>query len=281
MDTNDYRRKIEQSVAKAQARDLRGQRRAAAQRISHALVANKKTPPKTRAEALGRVTRAEGPDAVPQAALERLADPQGITSRATGRDQAAAAATDSSARWRPSGVPTSSTRCAPQSAIASVRPRRFEVLSLFKDRPTQELLLEGIRKPERGARARCTEALRLLSTDVHADVDRRCQRADEHAQIAQEQGRVRAGRPHPRRRPVVGWHAQGSAGQRRLSDGAPAEWPPRRSAICRPTLLRQAQRAPRSGRARTTAKSKPAAKTAAKPKGDLAKHLETLQRIRG
>jgi len=74
MNINDYRRKIEQSVAKAEAAASKSARTRAA--APQGIVANKKAPPKTRVEALGRATREEGPDAVPDTALERLADPK-------------------------------------------------------------------------------------------------------------------------------------------------------------------------------------------------------------
>src|SRR5687768_14015213 len=73
MDTKAYRRKIEQSVANVQRR-----RRSAVQDSAEDLrrvVDDKKTAAKTRAEALGQVTQAEGPDVVPHTALQRLSDP--------------------------------------------------------------------------------------------------------------------------------------------------------------------------------------------------------------
>src|SRR5262245_48879939 len=84
MDINDYRRKIEQSVAKVQAGKAKASSRTrAAAAPGRALSAQKKkakqkkkSSPKVRAEELGRATDAQGPDAVPQAALDRLADPK-------------------------------------------------------------------------------------------------------------------------------------------------------------------------------------------------------------
>src|SRR5688572_28112197 len=77
MNVNDYRRKIEQSVAKAQApaRTARAASRRAPADARRA-VANKKTPAKQRAEALGRLVRDEGAEAVPETALQRLGDPK-------------------------------------------------------------------------------------------------------------------------------------------------------------------------------------------------------------
>jgi hypothetical protein len=59
MDTNDYRRKIEQSVAKAQARHARSSSRMLAARPRSA-VSGKKSPAKTRAEELGRADARKG-----------------------------------------------------------------------------------------------------------------------------------------------------------------------------------------------------------------------------
>jgi hypothetical protein len=72
--TKQYRKQIEQSIAKAQ-----GARSAAAPPDPERLrssIENKKTAAKTRAETLGRLMRLEGPDVVPETALQRLADPQ-------------------------------------------------------------------------------------------------------------------------------------------------------------------------------------------------------------
>ena len=77
MNVNDYRRKIEQSVekARAQARPARAASRRAPADPRRA-IADRKTPPKQRAEALGRLVRDQGADAVPETALQRLADPK-------------------------------------------------------------------------------------------------------------------------------------------------------------------------------------------------------------
>ena len=116
------------------------------------------------------------------------------------------------AEWRPAFV--EALRAAVRDP--KVRAAALEVLSLFKDRPTQELLLEGIRKPERGARAPAGGAA-ALEHRCPRRCDRRCQRADEHRSDAEEQGGAGSGRPHPGRRPGFGWHAGRGARERRLS----------------------------------------------------------------
>jgi hypothetical protein len=167
MDTNEQRRKIEQSIAKVVAR-----RPKAAVRGSTAndagIVANKKKPAKARVEALGRVTRAEGPATVPHAALQRLADRKetlAVRLAAIKLLQQKQFFSPASAEWRPAFVE------ALRAAVdhPQVRAAALEVLSLLKDRPTQELLLTGIRNPRR-ALVPLDQALRLLSTDIHADV---------------------------------------------------------------------------------------------------------------
>ena len=133
---NEYRKKIEQSVAKAQARALEVMRsRSSIRSVSAAVVANKKTAGEDAGrgawtpDARGRSGRRSG---------DRAATPgrsQGITGRASRRDEAAAAASRSSARSPPSGGPPSSRPCERPSASPSCEPAALEVLSLFKDRP--------------------------------------------------------------------------------------------------------------------------------------------------
>jgi hypothetical protein len=166
MDTKEYRRKIEQSIAKVQARRPRSVRASTASAPD--VIANRKKPAKTRIEALGRLTRAEGPRAVPHAALQRLADPRespAVRLAAMHLLQQKQFFSPVAAEWRPAFVEALRTAVADPD----VRAAALEVLSLLKDRPTQELLLTGIRKPRR-ALVPLDQALRLLSTDIHADV---------------------------------------------------------------------------------------------------------------
>jgi hypothetical protein len=166
MNVKDYRRKIEQSVAKAEARPARSASRS--QPNLRRAVMNKKTPAKKRAETLGRLMRDEGADVVPETVLERLADPKEspIVRRAAIKLlQQAQIFNSVAAEWRPAFV--EALRAAARDP--KVRSAAFEVLSLMKDRPTQALLLEGLRKPKQ-ALVPVEDALRLLSTDVHADV---------------------------------------------------------------------------------------------------------------
>jgi hypothetical protein len=165
MDNNDYRRKIEQSVAQVQARRAKSSR---AGSLRSAVAAKKtKSPPKARAEELGRVTGAEGPDAIPQTALDRLADPKEspvVRLAAIKLLQQQQIFSPVAPEWRPAFVE------ALRSAVSvpALRAAALEVLSLYQDRPTQELLLQGIREPKRAV-VPVHEALRLLSTDIHAD----------------------------------------------------------------------------------------------------------------
>ena len=277
MDTKQYRKRIEQSVAKVQARDLKSATRSRTEDLSR-VVGNKKTPPKTRAEALGRMTRAGGPGAVPQAALQRLADPQEspvVRLAAIKLLQQLQIFSPVAAEWRPAFV--EALRAAVRDP--KVRAAALEVLSLLKDRPTQELLLEGIRSPKE-ALVPLQEALRLLSTDVHADAIAVARELTSTGQLQKNKAalvqavRILAADPA----------SIGTLERVLASDAYPVE--ARRLAATAishlsPDALPKAQPAPRSRRARSTARSKTAAKNAAKPKGDLAKHLETLQRVRG
>lgn len=277
MDTKQYRKKIEQSVAKVQARALKSSARSRREDLGR-VVGNKKTPPKTRVEALGRMTRAEGPDAVPQAALQRLADPQEspvVRLAAIKLLQQLQIFSPAAADWRPAFV--EALRAAVRDP--KVRAAALEVLSLLKDRPTQELLLEGIRSPKE-ALVPLQEALRLLSTDVHADAIALARELTSTGQLQKNKAaliqavRILAADPG----------SIGTLQEVLASDVYPLE--ARRLAATAishlsPDALPKAQRAPRSGRVRSTAKGRTAAKSAAKQKGDLAKHLETLQRVRG
>jgi hypothetical protein len=167
MDTNEYRRKIERSIAKVLARRPKSAVRGATENAA-GIIANRKKPAKARIEALGRLTRAEGPGAVPHAALQRLADARetpAVRLAAIKLLQQKQFFSPAAAEWRPAFVE------ALRGAVEDrqVRAAALEVLSLLKDRPTQELLLSGIRHPRR-ALVPLDQALRLLSTDIHGDV---------------------------------------------------------------------------------------------------------------
>ena len=163
-----YRKQIEQSIANAQAQGARSAAAAADPERLRSSVANKKTAAKTRAETLGRLTRLEGPDAIPETALQRLADPDEspvVRLAALKLLQQLQIFSSVADEWRPAFI--EALRAALDEPKLQKAAR--EILSAFKDRQTQELLLEGIRKP-RQALVPADHALRLLSSDIHADV---------------------------------------------------------------------------------------------------------------
>jgi hypothetical protein len=168
MSTKQYRKQIEDSIAKAATGRAGVSASQADPERFRAIVNNKKTAAKTRAEALGRLMRLEGPDVVPETALERLADPKEspvVRLAALKLLQQNRIFSSVAAEWRPAFLEAlRSARDAPRLRLAAL-----EVLSALKDRQTQELLLEGIRKPKR-ALVPVEHALRLLSSDIHADV---------------------------------------------------------------------------------------------------------------
>lgn len=268
MDTNKYRQKIEQSVAKAKTRRAKA---AAPKGDLRQIVTNKKVAPKTRIETLGRLTRAEGRAAVPQTALARLADPKELPAvrlAAMKLLQQKQFFSSSAAEWRPAFVE------ALRSAVNSrqVRPAALEVLSLFKDRPTQELLLEGIRKPKK-ALVPVHEALRLLSTDVHADV----------IDVARKLTKS----PPARKNKAAFVEAV------RILSADPKSTPTLENVLASDANSIEARRVAATGlshlapapsqktsRAQGAVARALAPKGAAKPKGALATHLETLRRIR-
>jgi hypothetical protein len=282
MDTNDYRRKIEQSVAKAQARPSRSASRMV-KKDPHALLASKKTPPKARAEALGRATAAEDLDAIPQTALDRLRD-----SKESPAVRLAAIKlllqkqffSPVAAEWRPDFVD------ALRAAVRDrrVRPAALEVLSLFKDRATQELLLEGIRKSAK-ALVPLTEALRLLSTDVHADVVDAAKTVTDSPQLRRNKAafvqavRILAADPS----------SVGKLQEVMNNDAHPMD--ARRVAATAlnhlsPDVLQRTQEPPHSPGPKRRVGSRrggkrAAAKAPAKTTDALAKHLDTLRRVRG
>ena len=166
MSTKEYRQKIAQSVAKAT------RSRATAAHIDAAplrrMVTNKKAAAKARADALGRLMRAEGPDVVPETALQRLADPKEspvVRLAALRLLQHKQIFSSVAAEWRPAYLDALRTALDEPK----LRSAALEILSGLKDRKTQALLLEGIRQPRR-ALVPADQALRLLSSDIHADV---------------------------------------------------------------------------------------------------------------
>lgn len=271
MDINKYRRKIEQSVAKAAKAAARPTRTAAPQGI----VANKKASPRARVDALGRATRDEGPDAVPETALTRLADPKespAVRLAAIKLLQQKQFFSTSAAEWRPAFVDALRTAVKDKK----VRPAALEVLSLFKDRPTQELLLEGIRTPAK-ALVPLPEALRLLSTDIHADVVDVARRVTDTPQLRKNKAAfVQAVR-------IMGADP-GSVGK--LQDVVANEsydMDARRAAATAvshlaPETLKQSDETSQGVTGQRRGGKRPAAPRA---KGPLAKHLETLRRVRG
>lgn len=281
MDINDYRRKIERSVAKAEAAASKSPSRARAA-DPQGIIASKKSPAKTRVEALGRATRAEAPDAVPETALGRLADPREspeVRLAAIKLLQQKQFFSPVAADWRPAFV--DALRAAVRDR--KVRPAALEVLSLFKDRPTQEQLLEGIRRPAK-ALVPLNEALRLLSTDVHADVVDVAKKVTDTPQLRKNKAafvqavRILAADPASvgKLQEVVANDAY-AMDARRLAATAISHLSPG-------TLqqeVAQSVTAPRAAGRRGGGKRAAAAKAPAKPKGELAKHLETLRRVRG
>jgi hypothetical protein len=155
-----------------------------------------------------------------------------------------------------------------RAAVADpkVRGAALEVLSLFKDRPTQELLLKGIEHPK-SALVPLHEALRLLSTDVHAgvvDVARRLTKSPrgrkDKAALLQA---LRILAADPRSIDTL----------RKVLDSDDYSVDARRMAATAISNLSPAE-------AVTAVRRVSPAKGRAEPKGALAKHLDTLRRIR-
>ena len=301
MDINEYRRKIEQSVAKVHARQqkkvpTRQLKKAKGRRLKATapdrtedprdVVDNKKTAAKTRAEALGRLTQAEGPDVVPQTALDRLSDPKEspvVRLAAIKLLQQKQIFSSVAAEWRPAFVE------GLRSAVRDPRLRAaaLEVLTLLKDRPTQEQLLEGLRKP-RKALVPPDEALRLLSTDVHADVVDVARKLTTTQQMRKNKKafaqavRILAADPGSvdKLEEVLTNDAYPEE-SRRLAATAISHLAPEFLERPQPAPAPTAKRAKAAKGGRRGVKRTKAAKGSAKPTGALAKHLATLKRIRG
>lgn len=168
MRTTDYRKQIEKSIAAAVARQPKGIGPQNDPERLRGKVADKKIAPTTRAQTLGRLTQLDGPDVVPQTALDRLADPKEshiVRLAALKLLQQQQIVSSIAADWKPAFIE------ALRAALDEPKLRKaaLEILSAFKDPQTQALLLEGIRKPKK-ALVPADHALRLLSSDIHADV---------------------------------------------------------------------------------------------------------------
>ena len=169
MSTKTYREEIERSIAQvvaSRAKSPAAFRGGVEQHRS--VVVSKQATVKARAEALGRMTHAEGPDAIPEMALQLLADPKessGLRLAALKLLQQQQFFSTVAAEWGPRY--TDALRSALDTP--SLRKAALEILSLQKDRKTQQMLLDGIRNPKK-ALVPVHHALRLLSSDIHADV---------------------------------------------------------------------------------------------------------------
>jgi hypothetical protein len=264
MSTKKYRQKIAQSVAKAtRARSTGSQVDVEALRR---LVANKKATAKARADALGRLMRAEGPDVVPETALQRLADPKEspvVRLAALRLLQHKQIFSSVAAEWRPAYLD------ALRTALDEPRLRSaaLEILSGLKDRQTQELLLAGIRQPKRAV-VPADQALRLLSSDIHADVLEVArslandQQSRKNKPVFLQALRILASDPSS-----VGRLEEVLANDSHSIDA-------RRLAATALNHLSPGSLNPRSARRATGAKAGP------KRNDALAKHIETLQSIR-
>jgi hypothetical protein len=268
--TKQYRKQIEQSIAKA-----RGLRKAAAppdpERVRRS-VENKKTAAKTRAETLGRLMQLEGPDVVPETALQRLADPEEspvVRLAALKLLQQKEFFSSVAAEWRPAFLD------ALRTAVddPKVRAAALEVLSAHKDRQTQAALLEGIRKPKQ-ALVPVDQALRLLSSDIHADVVEvaRSLATDQQSRKSKpvflQALRILGADPAsvPRLEQVMANDAH-SMDARRLAATALSHLSPASLSVDTPS--------PKGAR-----RAKAGAKARPKRKDALAKHIETLQSLR-
>ena len=159
------------------------------------------------------------------------------------------------------------------------------MLSLFKDRVTQEQLLDGIRQPAK-ALVPLNEALRLLSTDVHADVVDVAKKVTDTPQLRRNKAafvqavRILAADPSSvgKLQEVVANDSY-AMDARRVAATAISHLSP--DAIEQTRETPQAAGATRPASRRRGSKHTARAKAPAKAKGPLAQHLETLRRVRG
>jgi hypothetical protein len=185
MSIKDYRRQLEQQVAQEHAlaeepswgplaegeddQEVLGAPSGGAADIARLrrVMADAAAPPSLRAKALGRLAREEHPSTAPDAALERLGDPHETPSvrlAALGLLKQLAISSPTFPDWRPVFlVALRAARSEPE-----LRAPALEVLTQEGDRDTQEVLLAGLREPEK-ALVPPEQALRLLSNDPHAD----------------------------------------------------------------------------------------------------------------
>lgn len=280
MDANDYRRKIEQSIAKASARPAKSLAMARSKNPSE-VVANTNMSAKSRAEALGQLMRDEGPNVVPRTALERLADSresQQVRLAALRLLQQKQIFSPIAAEWRPDFVD------ALRAAIdqPATRAAALEALSLLKDRPTQALLLKGIQQPGQ-ALVPVHVALRLLSTDVHADVIATARKLIATPRIRRDKAasvqatRILGADPKslPALEKVLGSDTYALDARRAAATAISHLSPGRLEALTTPS------RTPRQALVKgVIAKPATAGKLSAKPQGALARHIATLRRVR-
>ena len=272
MDINDYRRRIEASIAKEQARPSRSKKKIAA---------------KSRTAAVAAVTREERPGDVAKTALARLADPNETAKlriEAIKLLQLQQFMTPAASEWRPAYI--AALRAALEDK--AVRQAALEVLSLLKDRPTQERLLDGLRQPRR-ALVPVDQALRLLSNDVHADVIDAARKLIAKPEVRKNKAvsiqatRILAGDPQSvsTLERVLGSGAY-STETRRVAATALSHLAPERldsygGASVAPFAVKRAAAKKKGG---SGAKSTAARKPTAAVQGALAKHIATLQRVR-
>jgi hypothetical protein len=156
MSIKDYRRQLEQQVARAQSAQVEPE------------VVLEAATTESHAAALGRRVRAEDPSTAHVAPLERLADPHEappVRLAALGLLKQLAISSPTFPEWRPLFLE------ALRRALSEpeLRAAALEVLTNERDRYTQEKLLAGLRDPDQ-ALVPPDQALRLLSSDPHADV---------------------------------------------------------------------------------------------------------------
>jgi hypothetical protein len=186
MSIKDYRRQLEQQVAQERAlaeepswgelagaedeQEILGAPSGGAADVARLrrVTADAAASPSLRVKALGRLVRAEHPGTAPETALARLADPHETPSvrlAALGLLKQLAISSPNFPDWRPVFLEAlRATRSEPE-----LRAPALEALTQEGDRDTQEVLLTGLREPEK-ALVPPEQALRLLSNDPHTDV---------------------------------------------------------------------------------------------------------------
>ena len=156
MSIKDYRRQLEQQIAREKSVQAEPEGVTEASPESHAVAV------------LGRRVRKEDPSAAHVAPLERLADPNEAPSvrlAALGLLKQLAISSPTFPEWRPLFFAVLRRALSePELRLAAL-----EVLVHGRDRDAQEKLLAGLRDPDQ-ALVPPDQALRLLSSDPHADV---------------------------------------------------------------------------------------------------------------